>query len=94
MDAIILGIALVILIIAVIIFLKKPKAVDALSADELLRVKTENDQLKISLARIEERAGGLTYERDKADKNLQDERLRYEAMLRDLNQELLAEKAA
>jgi DNA recombination protein RmuC len=93
MDAIILGIALVILIIAVIIFLKKPKAVDALSADELLRVKTENDQLKISLARIEERAGGLTYERDKADKNLQDERLRYEAMLRDLNQELLAEKS-
>jgi DNA recombination protein RmuC len=92
MDVVVLGAAIAILLIAVLLFLKKPKGLDNLSADELLRLKAENDTLKISLARTEERAGGLTYERDKAEKNLQDERLRYEAMVRDLNQELLAEK--
>ena len=93
MDAIILVAAIVILLIAVILFIKKPKALDGLSADELMSIKADNDALKITLARTEERAGGLTIERDKIELHLQDERLRYEAMVRDLNQELLAEKS-
>ena len=92
MNAMILAAAIVILLIAVVLFIKKPKAMDSLSADELLRLKAENDQLKISVARAEERATSLTLERDKTDLHLQDERLRYEANLRELNQELVAEK--
>jgi DNA recombination protein RmuC len=92
MEPIILLAAIVILLIAVVIFFKKPKTLDSLSADELLRLRAENDQLKISFARAEERASGLTLERDKTDLYLQDERLRYEANLRELNQELVAEK--
>lgn len=93
MDAIILGAAILILLIAVVLFLKKPKALDALSADELQRLRTDVEQLRIGLAKAEERASGLAIERDKADRNLHEERLRYEAMVRDLNQELLAEKS-
>ncbi|QKJ28247.1 DNA recombination protein RmuC [Mucilaginibacter mali] len=93
MNAIILGAAIFILLIAVILFLKKPKALDAVSADELQRLRTDAEQLRISLAKAEERASGLAIERDKADRNLHEERLRYEAIVRDLNQELLAEKS-
>ena len=93
MDAIILAAAIVILLIAVVLFIKKPKGLDGLTADEVMRIKADNDALKITLARTEERAGGLTIERDKIELHLQDERLRYEAMVRDLNQELLAEKS-
>jgi DNA recombination protein RmuC len=92
MDVMVLGAAVVILLIAVGLFIKKPKALDGLTADELLRLKAENDQLKISVARAEERANGLALERDKTHLHLQDERLRYEANLRELNQELVAEK--
>lgn len=93
MDAIILGAAILILLIAVILFLKKPKALDAISADELQRLRTEGEHLRINLAKAEERGSGLAIERDKADRNLHGERLRYEDMIRDLNQELLAEKS-
>lgn len=89
---IVLAAALIILIIAVVLFIKKPKT-DGTSSEEILRLKGENDQLKISLARTEQRAEGLTLERDRAEQNLQDERLRYEANIRDLNQELVAEKS-
>jgi len=92
MDVIILSAAVVILLIAVILFIKKPKGADNLSADEMLRLKDESDTLRINLARVEERATGLVYERDKADRNLHDERLRYEGMLKDVNLELQTER--
>ncbi|GAB3931129.1 DNA recombination protein RmuC [Mucilaginibacter myungsuensis] len=88
MDMIIIGVALVILIIALVLFLKRPR-----STQELSQLKTEADTLRIDKAKAEERSAGLAFERDKAEKNLQEERLRYEAMLRDVNIELNAERS-
>ncbi|MBS1524293.1 MAG: DNA recombination protein RmuC [Bacteroidetes bacterium] len=91
-SAIVLIAAIVVLLIAVALFLKRPKITDGISADEFSRVKAENDQLKISIARAEERASGLAAERANADKQLQDERARHDAAITALNQELLTEK--
>jgi len=84
--------SIVILLIAVLLFLKKPGNVDGISVDELSRLKNENSALNIALAKAEERGLGLALERDKADKQLQDERIRYDHLTNSLNQELLAEK--
>ncbi len=91
-DIIVLASAIVILLIAVILFLNKPKPADASTSDELLRLRTENQDLHIAKATAAERAAGLMAERDKADKALHEERLRYEAMIRELNQQLLTEQ--
>jgi len=91
MSVAFLIVSVLILVIAVYFFLKKP-ASDGFSAEELLRLKAESDQLKIAVARGEERASGLVAERDKSDKLLQDERIRYDASVSTLNQELLTEK--
>jgi len=92
MDVYVLIAAVVILLIAVLLFIKKPKSVDGVSVDELDRWKSENSALNISFAKAEERARGLVAERDKADKQLQDERVRHEATVSVLNQDLLIEK--
>ncbi|TSJ43489.1 DNA recombination protein RmuC [Mucilaginibacter corticis] len=92
MTVAVLVASLVILLIAVFLFLKKPAAADGISADEVARLKNENTALNISLAKAEERALGLSLERDKADKLLQDERERYDAATALLNQELVTEK--
>jgi DNA recombination protein RmuC len=87
-----LGAAVVILLIAVILFLRKPKPAEGIDPAELDRLKFESDQLKITLAKAEERAVGLAAERDKADKQLLDERLRFDAAINTLNQDVLNEK--
>ena len=92
MSVVILVVSIVILIIAVVMFLQKPKAVNGVSEEELQRQREENSRLQIGLAKAEERASGLVLERDKADKLLQDERVRYEQAVTNLNSELLAEK--
>ncbi|MDP9048018.1 MAG: DNA recombination protein RmuC, partial [Bacteroidota bacterium] len=92
MSVAILVVLLVILVIAVLIYLKKPIGVDGVSADELEQIKNQNSALHISLAKAEEGVSRLGLERDKADKQLQDERIRYEGQVSSLNQELLAEK--
>src|ERR1700744_5276090 len=92
MGVFVLIAAVVILLIAVFLFVQKPKPVDGVSAEELERLKFANITLNISLAKAEERAAGLAAERDKADKLLQDERVRYDAQLSAINQELLTEK--
>jgi DNA recombination protein RmuC len=74
------------------LFFKKPAIADGVSADELDAVEKENGQLKITLAKAEERALGLAAERDKADKQLQDERLRFDAAINTLNQDVLTER--
>jgi DNA recombination protein RmuC len=48
--------------------------------------------LQIAFAKAEERAAGLILERDKADKLLQEERVRHDQAVATLNSELLAEK--
>ena len=92
MSVAFLIVSVLILVIAVYFFLKKPANADGISAEDVARLKTESDQLKIAVARGEERASGLIAERDKADKLLQDERIRYDASINTLNQELLTEK--
>ncbi|MCC8424557.1 DNA recombination protein RmuC [Mucilaginibacter sp. UR6-11] len=83
----------IILLISVLLFLKKPAAADGISADEFARLKNDNAALNIALAKAEERALGLGLERDKADKQLQDERERYDTAVAVLNQELVIEKS-
>jgi len=92
MSLIPLVVAVVILLVAVVLFLKRPRVADGVSADEFECLKNERNTLNISLAKAEERVLGLGLERDKADKQLQDERIRYENANIILNQELIAEK--
>jgi DNA recombination protein RmuC len=92
MDVYILGATVVILLIAVLLFIKKPKAVEGISPDELVRLNNENIALGITLAKAEERAIGLASERDKADKQLQDERTRFDTAINTLNQDVLTER--
>ena len=92
MSVYILVAAVIILLIAVVLFFKKPVSTDTISADELLRIKNENTALSIKLAKAEEGVSRLSVERDKADKQLHDERIRYENQVNTLNQELLTEK--
>jgi DNA recombination protein RmuC len=92
MGSVSLIVSIVILLIAVVLFLKRPKNAGGISEEELLRQREENNRLQINLAKAEERASGLILERDKADKLLQDERIRYDNAVTNLNQELLSEK--
>jgi DNA recombination protein RmuC len=92
MEVYVLGAAVVILLIAVLLFIKKPKPVEGISPDELVRLTNENIALGISLAKAEERAVGLAAERDKADKQLQDERTRFDIAISTYNQDILTEK--
>ena len=93
MDIYLLIASTVILLVAVLLFVKKPKAADGISVAELSRLKNENTSLNIALAKAEERARNLALERDKAEKQLQDERVRYDHQTMALNQELVAEKS-
>ena len=54
MDVYILCAAVVILLVAVLLFIKKPKAVEGISPDELVRLNNENIALGITLAKAEE----------------------------------------
>lgn len=92
MSVVILVVSIVVLILAVVLFLQKPKAVSGVSEEEMLRLREENSRGQIALAKAEERAAGLILERDKADKLLQEERARYDQAIANLNSELLAEK--
>jgi len=92
MSTVILVVSIVILLIAVVLFLKKPKSTNGIAEEDLLRLREENSRLQITLAKAEERASGLILERDKADKLLQDERVRYDQAVTNLNSELLLEK--
>ncbi len=93
MSVAFLIVSIVVLLIAVFVFLKKPKTADGISTEEAAKLRAESNQLQISLAKAEERAAGLALERDKADKSLQDERIRYDAAITALNQELNSEKS-
>jgi DNA recombination protein RmuC len=92
MNSVILIVAIVILIIAVVLFLRRPLAAGGLNEADLQRLREDNNRLQINFAKAEERATGLALERDKADKLLQDERVRYDGAVTALNQELVGEK--
>ncbi len=92
MSSVSLIVSIIVLLIAVVLFLKRPKGGEGINEVDVLRLREESNRLQISLAKAEERANGLSLERDKADKLLQDERVRYDQATTNLNQELLTEK--
>ena len=67
--------AVIILLIAVFIFVKRPAA-GVVSADELAAAKTENDQLRIALAMANQKAEGLLSEKENITSLLKDEQSR------------------
>jgi DNA recombination protein RmuC len=79
MDVVILGIAALVLVVAVVIFVKRPVSADGISADEFSRLKQENGSLLAEVARTTERA-----------ENSSAERMRLEARLREVEADLLA----
>jgi DNA recombination protein RmuC len=93
-------VSLIILLIAVFLFLKKPKAIELISADELNKLRFEHDQLKILLAKAEEKSNGLAAEKEsitnflKEEKNrLIDELLYERTQLAQANQSLESARA-
>jgi len=64
MTVAVLVASLVILLIAVLLFLKKPAAADGVSADEVARLKNENDQLKIAVAVADQKSLGIITEKE------------------------------
>jgi DNA recombination protein RmuC len=90
----------VILLIAVLLFIKKPKAVELISAEELNKLRLDSDQLKIALARAEEKASGLLSDKEsitqflKEDKDrILDELFQERALLAQANQSLESARA-
>jgi DNA recombination protein RmuC len=90
----------VILLVAVLLFLKKPKKIDGASAAELERLKADNHSLQIELARAEQYAAGLITEKEnitillKEDKNrVQDELVQVRASLAGAHQSLESARA-
>ena len=87
-----LSASVVILLIAIIFFTRKPKPAEGIDPAEFEQLEIESDRLKIALARAEERAIGFAAERDKADRQLLDERVRFDTTINNLNQDVLNEK--
>ena len=79
MDVLVLGIAALVLVVAVVLFVKRPVSADGISADEFSRLKQENDGFRAEVARITERA-----------ENSAAERLRLEVKLREVELDLAA----
>ena len=77
MDVLVLGIAALVLVVAVVLFVKRPVSADGISADEFSRLKQENDGFRAEVARTTERA-----------ENSAAERLRLEAKLREVELDL------
>ncbi|MGV8877971.1 MAG: DNA recombination protein RmuC [Sphingobacteriaceae bacterium] len=92
MEVYFLIISFIILTIAIVLFLKRPRASAVFADVEINRLKQENEHLKIDFARAEERANLFFVEKTQILKATQEERLRLEANLALLNKELSAEK--
>ena len=92
------GIALliVILIVLVLLFLKKPQtAISLISVEDFEKIKSENEILKISLAKADERVSNLSSEKEnitlllkQEQKRLIDELQAERDRLEDANREL------
>ena len=75
-NDILLVVSLAILFLAVFLFLKKPKTIELISAEELNRLRTEQDLLKINLARAEEKGNVISIEKENIIQLLKDEKTR------------------
>jgi DNA recombination protein RmuC len=85
MDMYVLVAAIVILLIAVFLFLKKPAPADGVSVDELNRLKNNNTLLNIELAKAQQYALGIIAEKESITNLLKEEKGR-------LQDELLYER--
>jgi DNA recombination protein RmuC len=74
MNVVILVVSVVILLAAVFVFLKRPGAVDGISADEFTRLKADADHLKIALAIAEQKALGVIAEKESITLLLKEEK--------------------
>lgn len=79
-----LFVSVLILLAAVLVFLKRPKPENSLGQQELERIKVELDQFKIALARAEERCRNLSLEKENITDLLKNEQ---ERLLIELSQE-------
>ena len=70
MEVGLLLVALIILLIAVFLFVKRPKAVDGFSMDDFNQFKADNESLKINLAVAENTIIVLEQKSDEAEKKL------------------------
>ncbi|MXV49792.1 DNA recombination protein RmuC [Pedobacter sp. HMF7647] len=86
MDPVILAVAVIILIVAVVLFVKRPQPIGLISAEEFNQLKLDNESLKINLAKAEERASSLNAERENITALLKEEQ---ERILAELNNERL-----
>lgn len=81
MSVAFLIVSVVILLIAVFFFLKKPKNADGISADEVAKLKAENDQFRVDVATLQGRVNGLISEKDSITALLKEEKDRLVADL-------------
>lgn len=84
MDIGLLFVSVLILVVAVLLFLKRPKVVGEIDQPELDRLRAELDQFKIALARAEERCQNLSLEKENITDLLKNEQ---ERLLIELTQE-------
>ncbi len=74
MELYILAAAVAILLIAVVLFLKKPKSGNGLSSDDVMLLQNENQSLKIELATSRQYAAGLIAEKESITNLLKEEK--------------------
>ncbi len=74
MEVVALVVSIIILLIAVVLFLKRPKSADGVSVADLDRLKAEADQLKIAVAIAEQKAVGVVTEKESITNLLKEEK--------------------
>ena len=73
MPVVLVIVAVIILLVAVLLFVKKPKA-NIIDTDELVLLKNEVDALRVALAKAEEKASGLSAEKENITHFLKEEK--------------------
>lgn len=72
MDVVILGISVLVLVVSVVLFVKRPTSAEGISAEEFSRLKQENEGLRTEVARTTERAENSGTERQRIENRLRE----------------------
>lgn len=72
MDVVILGISVLVLVVSVVLFVKRPASAEGISAEEFSRLKQENEGLRTEVARTTERAENSGTERQRLENRLRE----------------------
>ncbi|TZF85903.1 DNA recombination protein RmuC (plasmid) [Pedobacter sp. BS3] len=81
MEFVLIGISVVILIVVILLFIKKPQHASGISTDEFNQLKAENEQLKIRLAAAEQQIKSGEAEKLSVTQLLKEEKLESEGKL-------------